>query len=133
MASSGSPTKALYVKERSRLSAIRGLPVHQTTLSMSEAIAAKKKWKCALPPHLHGIWLKLVHRLQYAKRRCESTSCAGYKTYGKRGIKFKFKSVREAVIWVAENLPHPNYTGVEIDRKNNDGHYEPGNLKLSTR
>jgi hypothetical protein len=100
---------------------------------MSEAVAAKKKWKCALPPHLDAIWLRLSHRLQYAKRRCESHSCVGYKTYGARGIKFKFRSVREAVIWVAENLPHPNYIGVEIDRINNDGHYEPGNLQLSTR
>ena len=133
MAPSGSIMKGSFVKERSRLSFIRALPRHQNTLSMSEAIAAKKKWKCVLPPHLHEIWLKLTHRLQYAKRRCDSPSCEGYKTYGARGIKFKFKSVRESVLWVAENLPHPNYAGVEIDRIDNDGHYEPGNLQLSTR
>ena len=29
--------------------------------------------------------------------------------------------------------PHPDYKGVDIDRSDNDSHYEPGNLRLSTR
>jgi len=31
------------------------------------------------------------------------------------------------------NLPHPDYEGWQIDRINNDGHYEPGNLRLARR
>ena len=44
-----------------------------------------------------------------------------------------FASRNAFVQWVAANLPHKDYCGVEIDRVNNDGHYEPGNLKLSSR
>ena len=126
-------TRELYSKEYEKLSATKGLPLHQHTLSIQEAIAIRKVSKCELPPHLAWIFKRLTERLQYAKRRCEAPTCAGYKTYGARGIQFRFKSVRDSVLWVLENLPHPTYHGVEIDRINNNGHYQPGNLKLSTR
>lgn len=41
--------------------------------------------------------------------------------------------VREAVDWVKANLPHPTYLKLDIDRRDNDGHYEAGNLRLVTR
>jgi hypothetical protein len=37
------------------------------------------------------------------------------------------------ITWINENLPHPNYRGIELDRINNNGHYAPGNLQLATR
>lgn len=37
------------------------------------------------------------------------------------------------VDYVLLHLPHESYDGLEVDRINNDGHYEPGNLQLSTR
>jgi hypothetical protein len=39
----------------------------------------------------------------------------------------------EFIQWVVENLPHPTYHMQEIDRIDNDGHYEPGNLRLASR
>jgi hypothetical protein len=133
MAKRGSRIKVLSVAERKRLSAIRALPLHRTTLSIRDAVAAKKQWRCHLPPHIHSIYSRLTRRLQYAKRRCESKNCTGYKHYGARGIKFLFGSTREAVLWVMEHLPHPTYDGLEIDRIDNNGYYAPGNLQLSTR
>lgn len=102
-------------------------------LSIRQAIRLKKVSRCQLPPHLVWIFKRLTERMQYAKRRCEAPSCPGYKTYGARGIKFQFKDVKTSVLWVLENLSHPSYDGLEIDRIDNDGHYEPGNLQLSTR
>jgi hypothetical protein len=133
MGKRGSHIKALSVAERKRLSAIRDLPLHRTTLSIHDAVEAKKQWRCHLPPHIQSIYSRLTRRLQYAKRRCESKTCPGYKHYGGRGIKFLFGSTRAAVLWVMEHLPHKNYAGLEIDRIDNNGHYKPGNLQLSTR
>jgi hypothetical protein len=125
--------KVLSAAARKQLSATKDLPLHQTTMSLHDAAQALKQWNCHLPPHIRSIYLRLTRRLQYAKRRCETPTCFGWKHYGARGIKFKFKSTKAAVLWVMENLPHPTYKNLEIDRKNNNGHYAPGNLQLSTR
>lgn len=82
----------------------------------------------------HGT--KLLHpwiarRLTAAKQRCENPNNAGFKSYGGRGIQFKFATIAEAYIWVLENLGLPETRKVEIDRIENDGHYEPGNLRWS--
>lgn len=65
--------------------------------------------------------------------RCTNPLHKHYKNYGGRGIQNRFNSRKEFVQWVVENLPHPTYHMQEIDRINNDGHYEPGNLRLASR
>lgn len=55
------------------------------------------------------------------------------KNYGDRGIRSRFRDREHYITWVLENLPHKSYKGVDIDRINNDGDYEPGNLRLVTR
>jgi hypothetical protein len=76
---------------------------------------------------------RLQKRGQAARARCENPSDRSYKNYGGRGIRFRFESVADYVRWVLEHLPHPTYKGVDIDRLDNNGHYEPGNLRLATR
>jgi hypothetical protein len=56
-----------------------------------------------------------------------------YASYRARGIQNRFRSCEGFVRYVWETLPHPTYRGMEIDRIDNDGHYEPGNLQLATR
>lgn len=78
-----------------------------------------------------------VHRVQKRcnamRQRCENPNDQSYKNYGARGIQFRFASVAAAIAYVLETLPHPTYLGVDIDREDNEGHYEPGNLRLASR
>jgi hypothetical protein len=64
-----------------------------------------------------------------AKNRCTNTLSSGWKDYGGRGIEFRFTSFEE---FFAELGPKPSPEH-SIDRKDNDGHYEPGNVRWATQ
>lgn len=74
-------------------------------------------------------WLLL--RCAGEQKRCTHPGHPQYKDYGGRGIEFRFAGPAEAASWVWENL------GVDrdrdLDRIDNDGHYEPGNLRWATK
>jgi hypothetical protein len=59
-----------------------------------------------------------------AKRRCNNPKHKRYPDYGGRGIKFLFNSFDHFLDTMGPRPP--NY---EIDRRDNDGHYEPSNLR----
>ena len=63
-----------------------------------------------------------------AKARCNKPTSQHYKYYGGRGIKFLFRSPQEFVACIGLK-PGPEYS---LDRINNDGHYEPGNVRWAT-
>jgi hypothetical protein len=63
-----------------------------------------------------------------AKRRCTEETRHSYQWYGARGIQFKFESYEQ---WLAELGPKPSPKHT-VDRINNDGHYEPGNVRWAT-
>lgn len=64
----------------------------------------------------------------HAKARCENPDTKQYENYGGRGIQFKFKNFDD---FFKEVGPRPE--GKSLDRIDNNGHYEVGNLKWSTR
>lgn len=73
----------------------------------------------------------LAQRIMAQRSRCQNPKDQGYKNYGARGIEFRFKSTEEAAMWVMGNLGlHPELT---LDRINNNGHYEKGNLRYVTQ
>jgi len=74
----------------------------------------------------------VLRRFVDAKTRCENPNREGYKDYGGRGIKFNFKSTREAVLWVQDNFTPDQLEG-DLDRIDNNGHYEPGNIRFVSR
>ena len=76
---------------------------------------------------------RLQKRVNAWFQRCGNPKDQSYHNYGGRGIRCRFGSVREAVVYIKRYLPHPTYLKLDIDRKDNDGHYEPGNLRLATR
>jgi hypothetical protein len=63
-----------------------------------------------------------------AKNRCESKKNKCYKDYGGRGIQFKFRSIDELLADIGRR-PGPEYS---LDRMNNNGHYEAGNVRWAT-
>lgn len=63
-----------------------------------------------------------------AEQRCNNENHTSHKNYGGRGIKFKFSSFEQ---FFAELGNPPK--GMTLDRKNNEGHYEPGNVHWASR
>lgn len=64
-----------------------------------------------------------------AKKRCENSKHEYYADYGGRGIEFRFNSFEEFYAEVGDR-PSDKLT---IDRIDNDGHYEKGNVAWHTR
>lgn len=73
-------------------------------------------------------WLE--RRYAAAKSRCENPKDAKYADYGGRGIEMRFASAIEYIDYVSI-LPGISRE-MEVDRENNDGHYERGNLRWVT-
>lgn len=67
-----------------------------------------------------------------AKARCFRPSHKDYKCYGARGIRMcdEWRDSFEAFYRDVGPRPHPALT---LERINNDGNYEPGNVKWATR
>jgi hypothetical protein len=59
-----------------------------------------------------------------AKKRCTDLND---KNYGGRGIEFRFTSFEEFYMELGDPPP-----GMSLGRINNDGHYEPGNVRWET-
>ena len=68
-------------------------------------------------------WDAYVH----AEQRCTNPKDKGWKNYGGRGIKFLFSSFEK---FYKELGCRPK--GKSLDRKNNNGNYEPGNVRWAT-
>lgn len=81
-------------------------------------------------PHLY------LYRLwKHVNERCADPRAVGYENYGGRGIQV-YPAWREDYMefksWILSELgerPTPKHS---LDRIENDGHYEPGNLKWAT-
>ena len=88
------------------------------------------KKMCAAAARSTGVtdeWRALRKRCACAKHRC----CSDHPNYGARGIKFNFSSPSEMARYIVATLGYPNPKDT-LDRINNDGHYEKGNLRWAT-
>jgi len=71
----------------------------------------------------------LRERFYAMKQRCNNPNCKSYKYYGGRGIKVKFMSVNEFINYVINGL-QIDPRGLDIDRIDNNGHYEKENIRF---
>ena len=77
---------------------------------------------------LYRLWLRI-------KKRCHDPKAHNYRWYGARGISVWEPWRHDAgafITYIEQNLgPRPE--GMSLDRRNNDGNYEPGNLRWATQ
>ena len=73
---------------------------------------------------LYGLWLNM-------KNRCENTKALEYRNYGGRGIRVCERWQSSFENFLADIGERP--PGTSLDRINNDGNYEPGNVRWATR
>lgn len=77
-----------------------------------------------------GVWNTPEGRAwRNARQRCTNPNFPQYSDYGGRGIEFRFTAFKQ---FFAEIGPRPTPAHT-LDRKDNDGHYEPGNVRWATR
>jgi hypothetical protein len=65
---------------------------------------------------------------QNAKHRCENPKAQSWERYGGRGIRFLFTSFEQFITEMGKR-PTPAHS---LERRNNDGNYEPGNCTWAT-
>ena len=93
-------------------------------------LSAATKRRMSLAHTTHGqSHTKEYNLYQQAKSRCQCKRTRDYPSYGGRGIKFKFESF-DQFLSVVGRRPTSRHS---LDRKNNDGHYETGNVRWSTQ
>lgn len=73
----------------------------------------------------------LYHTWAHMVERCHDPRRAGYQWYGARGIKVCERWRRDFTAFLADMGPRPSPKH-SLDRINNDGDYEPGNVRWAT-
>jgi len=87
-------------------------------------------------PETHGLTKHPYYKKWVAMRlRCTSPKAPSYKDYGARGISVckQWLDDPTAYITYVGKLVNAGVDGYSIDRIDNDGNYEPGNVKWSTK
>lgn len=82
----------------------------------------------------NGTGTKLYVAWKGIKQRCFNPNDHGYKDYGGRGITMYKEWISNFALFNSyiSTLPHCGEKGYSIDRIDNNGNYEPGNLRFAT-
>lgn len=75
---------------------------------------------------------RLLNRIANIISRCDNPTAQNYKHYGGRGIRWRFKDRREFLEYLT-TLDGWDQPDLELDRIDNEGNYESGNLRFVTK
>lgn len=75
---------------------------------------------------LYRVWANII-------QRCENEKIKNFKNYGGRGIAVCDEWRHDFIAFYNWAIANRWSKGLEIDRRNNDGNYEPGNCRIVTR
>jgi hypothetical protein len=110
----------------------------KTTFALATDLKTGHKKSCGCYQSIASRQRKTTHGLYYtperqsyqsAKNRCQNVNNKAFPDYGGRGIEFRFKSILDLIAEIGFK-PTPQHT---LDRINNNGHYERGNVRWATR
>jgi hypothetical protein len=77
-------------------------------------------------------WAYVTNRVRQMKARCQNPNHPNYRQYGGRGIQFRFHCVRTCAEYILTQFPIEDIKRLQIDRVDNNKHYQKGNLRLVT-
>jgi hypothetical protein len=126
---------SIYRDKGYRMVSVTCLFCKKTKKLSVDSLLAGKTRGCSCRPRKYGGDPRahiLGQRYDCIVQRCERDSHKQSKDYKGRGIKNKFKSRKHFVKWALAKWPDTDFKGLEFDRIDNDGHYEPANLRLVT-
>jgi hypothetical protein len=120
----------MFVCECGKIAFIRSNSVLTGNTESCGCIKVAKVTKWNIDRSTHGA-IKTPEYWAYkgAKGRCTNPRNRSYSDYGGRGIQFRFSSFQEFLNAVGLR-PSPEHS---LDRIENDGHYENGNLRWATK
>ena len=100
----------------------------------TQSCGCLQKERTAEASVVHGkIHTKLHNAWKAMRQRCMNPNQHSFKNYGGRGIKVcKEWDNFEVFYDYVSQLPHFGEKGYSLDRINNDGNYEPGNVRWAT-